>query len=248
LISINRITSRHIRARHSCTIAKSIDTLPTGAFDRNLSDHLFAFADLNSDQKLDLIQGFEEEPYNTTNIREPVNYKVFMSDGSQFPKNLPNLLARKILVQDLNLDEMDDLVFLNAGPHKPPRPGLTNRILISGDEGYTFRELPGGSKISHGGAAGDLDRDGDIDIIVANGQQEEVQILVNLRNGRFKSKLFMQSFPANLTPLKFGMFIKMGCLTSFLVYLQRESMFPTASYLSRMPQSSRSCETTHFTS
>ena len=62
LISINRTTSRHIRARHSCTIAKSIDTLSTGAFDRNLSDHLFAFADLNSDQTLDLIQGFEEEP------------------------------------------------------------------------------------------------------------------------------------------------------------------------------------------
>ncbi len=140
LISINRTTSRHFRARYSCTIAKSIDTLSTGAFDRNLSDHLFAFADLNSDQKLDLIQGFEEEPYDTSNIREPVNYKVFMSDGSQFPKNLPNLLARKILVQDFNLDEMDDLVFLNAGPHKPPRPGLTNRILISGDEGYTFRD------------------------------------------------------------------------------------------------------------
>lgn len=112
-----------------------------------------------------------------------------MSGGSQFPKNLPNVLARKILVQDFNLDEMDDLVFLNAGPHKPPRPGLTNRILISGDKGYSFKELPGG-------AAGDLDRDGDIDIVVANSQQEDVQILVNLGNGSFKSKTLYTKFPS----------------------------------------------------
>lgn len=197
LISINKTTSRYIRARNNCDAAKSIDKVDKEAFGRDLSDHLFAFVDLNQDKKLDLIQGFEEEPYNTANIRAPVDYKVFMSNGETFSEKLPNLIARKILVQDFNNDGRDDVVFLNTGPHKPPRPGLTNRILLSEPNGYLFRELPGGSRISHGGAAGDLDRDGDVDIIVANGQQQDVQILINLGDGKFRSKTLYSQFAAH---------------------------------------------------
>jgi len=197
LLSVNRTTSRYLRAKNNCIAAENIDKTYINAFDKQLSDHLFAFANLDQDNKLDLIQGFEEEPYDIANIREPVNYQVFMSNGDKFAPNLPNLVARKILVQDFNADGKDDVVFLNAGPHKPPRPGLTNRILISGISGYTFKELPGGSRISHGGAAGDLDGDGDVDIIVANGQQQNVQILINLGNGKFKSNTLYSRFEAH---------------------------------------------------
>ena len=58
---------------------------------------------------------------------------------------------------------------------------------LSVKDGHEYERVDGGSRISHGGGAGDLDNDGDIDVVVANGQQKTVQLLTNKGDGTFKA-------------------------------------------------------------
>ena len=193
--SLNATTSRYKRTQYHCQIAKNLRHVPDTAYSKIFSDHLFGFARLDDDDIPDLIHGYTAEPINVTNIDWPIDYAVTLSTGTELDTTLPNLLARKILVQDFNLDGRDDVAFLNAGRHKPPMPGHANRILLSQPDGFAFSDLPGGARISHGGAAGDLDGDGDIDIVVANGQQRNVQLLVNRGNGSFSARSLYPNFP-----------------------------------------------------
>ena len=194
LENINESTSRFTRNKYSCIIGKSQSDRPIEADDKELQDINFAFAYLDDDNALDLIQGYDKEPKNEFNITEPLDYKVFLSSKKQFSPRIKTLLARKILVQDFNNDGRDDVFFIAAGNHKPPRKGLKNTILISKKIGYDYVTVSGGSRISHGGAAGDFDQDGDVDVIVANGQQKTVQLLINKGNGEFKAKMFIDSW------------------------------------------------------
>ena len=129
----------------------------------------------------------DKEPKNEFNITEPLDYKVFLSSKKKFAPVVKTLLARKILVQDFNGDGKDDVFFLAAGNHAPPRKGFPNTILLSVKDGHNYGTVDGGSRISHGGGAGDLDKDGDIDVVVANGQQKTVQLLTNKGDGTFKA-------------------------------------------------------------
>ena len=66
--------------------------------------------------------------------------------------------------------------------------------MLSSHSGYEYKNLPGGSRISHGGGSGDLDLDGDVDVLVANGQQKSVQMLINKGDGTFEAKTFLQPY------------------------------------------------------
>lgn len=184
---VNESTSRFIRDKYSCIIGKDQSQRPKEADNRELQDINFAFAYLDNDNSLDLIQGYDKEPKNEFNITEPLDYKVFLSSKKKFAPAVKTLLARKILVQDFNGDGKDDVFFLAAGNHAPPRKGFPNTILLSVNDGHKYERVDGGSRISHGGGAGDLDKDGDIDVVVANGQQKTVQLLTNKGDGTFKA-------------------------------------------------------------
>ena len=192
--SPNETTSRFVRNTYMCEVGENQSLRPTAANDRDLSDIQFAFIHLDDDGQLDMVQGFHREPKNEFNVTKPLDYVVHLSSGTWSGPAVKALIARKFLIQDFNGDGRDDAVLLNAGNHKPPRKGLNNTILLSEGSGHTYKNLPGGSKISHGGGAGDLDLDGDVDILVSNGQQKSVQILINKGDGTFEAKSFLQPY------------------------------------------------------
>mgnify|MGYP001302072593 CR=1 FL=1 len=188
---LNKTTSRFIRNNYMCQVGDNPSLRPPEADDKKYSVMQFGFAHLDNDDKLDLIQGFMTEARNSYDVRSPLDYKLHMSSGEWTGPPVKALLARKMLVQDFNRDGKDDVVLLSTGNHKPPLKGLKNTILLSGQSGYTYSNLPGGSYLSHGGAAGDLDQDGDIDVVVANGTNKTVQLLVNSGAGKFKASTFL---------------------------------------------------------
>lgn len=188
---LNKTTSRFIRNNYMCQIGDNPGLRPLEANDKKYSAMQFGFAHLDDDDKLDLIQGFMTEARNEYDVRSPLEYDLHMSSGEWTGPPVKALLARKMLVQDFNRDGKDDVVLLSTGPHKRPLTGIKNTILLSGQSGYTYSNLPGGSYLSHGGAAGDLDQDGDIDVVVANGTNKTVQLLVNSGAGKFKASTFL---------------------------------------------------------
>lgn len=99
---------------------------------------------------------------------------------------------REALVEDFNGDGRDDVFVLDHGRDANPFPGAQSRLLLSSDSGIfdaTATHLPAREDFSHGGAAGDLDGDGDLDILVITNQSRAVShdsyVLENDGTGKF---------------------------------------------------------------
>lgn len=209
---INTTTSRFIRTETMCRIATEDCLKPELQQKDNLmiSDHLYAFADLNNDNIPELIAGAFDETFLHNNpiskkIYAPGNkeralkkhqYYFYSSDPNfQTPKGTKFILARHILVNDFNNDGKDDLFFIQYGPDVQGRQTpQKNELMLSSASGYKVKYAPGGKSFWHGGAAGDIDNDGDIDVIASPslnyelGKYTDVVLLENLGSGNFKNK------------------------------------------------------------
>lgn len=100
--------------------------------------------------------------------------------------------VREALVADFDGDGFDDLFLLDHGMDARPFPGAQNALILSRPNGpvdVTEQSLPSRADFSHGGAAGDLDGDGDIDILVIANESQVVKhnsyVLENDGNGSF---------------------------------------------------------------
>jgi len=198
---INETTSRFKRTQYMCKVATNEKMKPamTGRDNFLISDALFVYADLYGDGSLELIAGNFDEAHKDASLegnelrsREPHQYMIF-SPNTDFvvPKDTNFIMARVMLVQDFNADGIDDVVFVQHGPDYKPYVKQPNKILLSADGDYVVKTLPGPKALYHGGSAGDIDNDGDVDIVATPGEQNRTVYYLNDGKGNFSYKVFL---------------------------------------------------------
>ena len=150
--------------------------------------------DFNGDQIQDL---FSSQITATGLIETPVVVQLGdgqgnFSDGTSlmFGNNIPTLqFAPRIFSSDFNGDEKTDIFIPDFGPDLSPFPGGQNRLFLTTTEGMVDASdrIPQILDLSHGASIGDIDVDGDLDIVVNNLDltNKRVHILVNDGSGNF---------------------------------------------------------------
>lgn len=109
----------------------------------------------------------------------------FHEAGDTKTPGIPSAIA----IGDVNGDRIPDVVV--SGWRNDPKDDCPNRVLLNDGKGHltdTGQQLDEALRHSHGLALGDLDRDGDLDlIIVAQGEGAPGHIYLNDGRGRFTS-------------------------------------------------------------
>jgi hypothetical protein len=91
--------------------------------------------------------------------------------------------ARKGLLGDFNNDGKPDVAYPEQGIDMWPTEGTTPTLLISTDTGYELINLSESKHYLHTGASGDIDNDGDLDIIMSS--QHSRLTFLNSGDGTF---------------------------------------------------------------
>ncbi len=145
-----------------------------------------AFFDIDGDSDLDILvptmtYGGETNPLHILINDGDDNFEY--GDITDFVDVQPDLHhPRKILIQDFNGDSILDFFILDHGYERLvgeiPYDGINhiNHMYLSQNNGSWKLETefwPNYDNFSHGGAAGDIDQDGDIDIIMSMDNTED---------------------------------------------------------------------------
>ena len=149
-----------------------------------------AYADFNGDGHIDVFYAPSDGSQ-----RDPVPAELYLNDGagcftldtSFLGASPPGRLApRKALPGDFNGDGRMDVFVLDHGYDKPPFPGAAPYVILSSKDGYVLgtglEKLVG---FHHGGASGDIDADGDIDVFVTSSPLGAPFFLINDGSGSF---------------------------------------------------------------
>lgn len=199
---LNASTSRSKRTQYECKIATTpgLKVNPV-AFDNFRMDMAnVGFADLYGDGTIETVAGFSDEMYkakkgdvryagNKQRSREYSDYMFFSPDPNfELPSDTSFFMARNIIPSDLNGDGIDDLVMIQHGPDYKPYEPQPNLVLLSSPEGYVKKRLPGVKATHHGGAIGDIDGDGDLDIVATPSDKNRVVAYLNDGTGDFKAE------------------------------------------------------------
>lgn len=160
----------------SYTIAGNVDirinyfSLPSSPNSGTLRDAI-AYIDANGDGHTDVFMATGE-----FQLQGEVDCILAINDGngnftsstSQFNDNMPPAThARKSLVGDFNNDGLRDIFVLDHGFDSNPFPGNNPKLIIQNTVGsFSWSKLLDQTGFHHGGAAADIDNDGDIDVFV----------------------------------------------------------------------------------
>lgn len=108
--------------------------------------------------------------------QEEVNSILYINDGAQnftsstieFGNNMPVAThTRKSIVSDFNNDGLKDIFVFDHGFDSFPFPGNQPKLILQNSVGsFTWSKLSDQTGFHHGGSAGDIDNDGDVDIFV----------------------------------------------------------------------------------
>ena len=158
--------------------------------------------DYNRDGYIDYIQFAKKGGMGTDNHRENVRFWLGLPDGSfeEDPLNdnriLGTVYSIHVKYADFNDDGYPDICSFSTGYDRAGTTGDYPVILMSSPDGvYTdlrFTDYDHG--YYHGGATGDIDNDGDIDVMFCNifdgGTGKHSLVLINDGNGNFTQKKF----------------------------------------------------------
>ena len=132
-------------------------------------------ADLNQDGATDLIITGATPPSESDVSRGPQYGLILFNNGDNTftpaEGDVPgSVAARNVLVEDFNNDGILDIYIADSGYDAQPFPGFKNQLLLGTGTGFTdiSNRLPDIEAFTHGAAAGDIDGDGDLDIISLN--------------------------------------------------------------------------------
>lgn len=208
--SINDTTSRSIRTEIMCRVATEEGLKPHLLQKDNImiSDHLYVFVDLTGDDIPELIAGSFDETFKTNNpifqtgnaarSRSKHQYYFYSSDETfRAPKGTKFSLATTMLVNDYNGDAKNDVFFVQHGPDYSPKIPQRNEVMLSDGNSFKVNYADGPKSLWNGGTSGDIDLDGDIDIIVTPGPNDGIWLLENLGNGKFKPQVIFSDVGRN---------------------------------------------------
>ena len=148
------------------------------------------YGDLNGDGKKDIFNNYWPDPF-AANING--YYATFEYEKYWFSK--PNVLkgltgARKFIINDYYGNGKKSMLICSSGADAPPFPGDSVQIISFGsDLSMTAKNISEVLGYFHGGASGDVDNDGDIDILLYSGGGAKPMGPVyyeNLGSGNFK--------------------------------------------------------------
>jgi hypothetical protein len=126
--------------------------------------------------------------FTLAGLTTSVSAQQFVEDSAaRFPTNPPSEFSNQVSFGDLDGDGFLDMVFANGGNFSSPGPNETQRLYINiGGVRFADRSADLGlSGLCRGVEMGDIDNDGDLDLIFAQDFNRLPQLLVNDGNAVF---------------------------------------------------------------
>ena len=112
---------------------------------------------------------------------------TFLVENLSIENNIGTWNARKAILGDFNGDGKPDIVYPEQGEDTWPTEATRPTILMSTSNGYRMDYLSDYNMFLHTGASGDIDNDGDLDIVLSS--SHVLVVYINNGNGTFVEKI-----------------------------------------------------------